>query len=188
MAPSLKQITDPSFLALAVLQVFKDNADGYGPSQSSEDWILCQESRNDLFSRVKTSSQLASIPLAFSLEHRCGFAAIHVHPERGTITSRSLFLKVSRMKFKMSRWPPPGTYAAEYTGMDEFTERSEFGRAVVLRFKITAGDLLGQEATRICSAKLSKQSNLAKFALALKGGPILAEEEVDFDYFVASEV
>lgn len=90
------------------------------------------------------------------------------------------------MKFKMSAGgPPPGTYAARFVRIESYEENVEkYGAGVRLVWVILNGDHANEEATAICSAKLSAKSKLGKFATALNGGPIAAGTEVDFDAFV----
>ena len=92
------------------------------------------------------------------------------------------------MKFTFSAngGPPPGNYRAEFTGAEPFEGNTEFGPAVRLGWRILDGDYAEEEASRICSAKLSGKSNLSKFAVALKGGSLEAGEEFDFDAYVGS--
>ena len=83
--------------------------------------------------------------------------------------------------------PPAGTYLAEFSRIEEFTEHlDKFGRAVRLVWKVLAGDHAGEEASCICSARLSVKSNLGKFAVALTGGPVSAGTEVDFETFIGA--
>jgi len=79
---------------------------------------------------------------------------------------------------------PVGVYNAEFLGVEAYNENADkYGPGVSLRFKVLGGQFDGQEVGRICGAKLSQKSTLAKFAVALKGGPIEAGERVNFDTF-----
>ena len=92
------------------------------------------------------------------------------------------------MRFTMrSAGPPAGTYAAKFIKIEPFEENVElYGPAVRLAFEIASGDHAGEEASAVCSSKLSLKSNLGKYALALNGGPIEAGTEIDFDAFVGA--
>jgi hypothetical protein len=80
---------------------------------------------------------------------------------------------------------PAGAYSAQFTGAEPYTENVEkYGPGVSLKFKVTAGEHAGGEASRICSAKLTPKSSLGKFAVALKGAPINVNERFDFDNFI----
>ena len=80
---------------------------------------------------------------------------------------------------------PAGNYYAEFVGVAPFTENAErFGEGVLLKWRVIGGEQNGQEASRICSKKVSPKSNLAKFAVALKGAPILTGERFSLDAFV----
>jgi hypothetical protein len=91
------------------------------------------------------------------------------------------------MKFTMSRGAgsPPGSYAAKFVRAESFEENAEkFGPAVKLVWTVKDGPEEGVENAAVCSARLSTKSNLGKFAVALNGGPIEIDEEVDFERFV----
>jgi hypothetical protein len=79
---------------------------------------------------------------------------------------------------------PVGVYACEFIGAEAYNENVEkFGPGVSLKFRVLGGQFDGQEVSRICGAKLSQKSALAKFCVGLKGGPIEAGERVNFDNF-----
>ena len=80
---------------------------------------------------------------------------------------------------------PPGAYSAQFVGAESYTENIEkFGPGVSLKFRVTAGEHVGEEASRICSAKLTPKSSLGKFAVALKGGAVVAGERFNFADYV----
>jgi hypothetical protein len=80
---------------------------------------------------------------------------------------------------------PPGMYHAQFVGADAYTENAaQYGPGVSLKFRVVGGDHDGEEATRICSAKLTPKSTLGKFAVALKGGAIASGERYNFANFV----
>lgn len=90
------------------------------------------------------------------------------------------------MRFTMGTGgPPAGTHGAKFARIEEYKENVEkYGAGVRLVWTIVGGDHAGEEATAICSAKLSAKSKLGKFATALNGGPIAAGTEIDFDEYV----
>lgn len=82
---------------------------------------------------------------------------------------------------------PPGAYHVQFVGVEPYNERQEkYGPGVALKFKVTSGDYINEDAIRICSAKLTPKSSLGKFAVALKGLPIAAGERFDFAAYVGS--
>ncbi|MEQ8847239.1 hypothetical protein [Botrimarina sp.] len=82
---------------------------------------------------------------------------------------------------------PVGSYDAEFVGVEPFEEHNEqYGPAVMLKWRITAGEHEGAEASRICSKKFSPKSTLAKLAVALKGGAIAPGESFSFDAVVGT--
>lgn len=79
---------------------------------------------------------------------------------------------------------PVGVYAAEFVGAEPYNENADkYGPGVSLKFRVIGGQHDAQEVSRICGAKLSQKSALAKFAVGLKGGPIEAGERINFDNF-----
>jgi hypothetical protein len=78
---------------------------------------------------------------------------------------------------------PVGAYTAEFVGAEPFTEKAEYGPGVALRFRVSGGAHAGEEASRICSAKLTPKSTLGKFAVALKGSAIQTGERFNFANF-----
>ena len=83
---------------------------------------------------------------------------------------------------------PVGTYAVEFVSATDFEGNSsnEYGPAVLLTWQVTNGDLEGETATRIVSAKLSPKSNLYRFVTALKGSKPEVGEQIDLDTFVGT--
>lgn len=82
---------------------------------------------------------------------------------------------------------PPGAYSAQFVGAEPYTENQEkYGPGVSLKFRVTAGEHAGEEASRICAAKLTPKSSLGKFAVALKGSAIAAGESFNFASYVGS--
>lgn len=80
---------------------------------------------------------------------------------------------------------PPGAYSAQFVGAEPYTENEEkYGPGVSLKFRVVAGECAGQEASRICSQKLTPKSSLGKFAVALKGSAIAAGERFNFATYV----
>jgi hypothetical protein len=81
---------------------------------------------------------------------------------------------------------PPGAYRAKFAGCKPFEQRTpnEYGPAVVLTWKVIGGQCDGQDAGRICGAKLTPQTVLGKFAAAVKGSPLQVGETFDFDRYV----
>ena len=90
------------------------------------------------------------------------------------------------MKFTVSAGEglPVGSYAAEFAGAEPIT--NDFGDGVKLIFKCLQGDHEGQQATRICSTKLSPKSNLHRFLTALKGSKLEPGEQVDLEAFLGT--
>ena len=72
---------------------------------------------------------------------------------------------MSNMQFTMtSGGLPVGSYPAKFMGVDKFEENIEkYGLGIILKFQVLAGEHEGEEASRICSAKLSPKSALTKF-------------------------
>lgn len=93
------------------------------------------------------------------------------------------------MQFTMSSGGvPAGTYQATFTGVEAYNENvDKYGAGVSLKFRVIGGDHDGAEASRICAAKLSPKSALAKFATALKGAAIASGETFSFDAFVGTQ-
>ena len=68
-----------------------------------------------------------------------------------------------------------------------FSERKEeYGDGVALRFRIIGGPHNGEQASRICGAKLTPKSTLTKFAVALKGASIASGERFSFANYVGT--
>jgi hypothetical protein len=83
---------------------------------------------------------------------------------------------------------PMGSYPVRFAKCEEYTENvDKYGPAVRLVFIVQGTEHDGEEGYAVCSAKLTPKSKLTKFAVALKGGPIPAGEEVDFDNLVGVE-
>jgi len=81
-----------------------------------------------------------------------------------------------------------GAYSAEFVRAEEYTENvDQYGVGVLLVWNVREGDLTGEEASRIVSAKLSTKSNLYKFVQALKGGPLEPGEKVDLEEFYGTK-
>lgn len=95
---------------------------------------------------------------------------------------------MSDMHFTMtSGGLPVGSYPAKFMGVDKFEENIEkYGLGIILKFQVLAGEHEGEEASRICSAKLSPKSALTKFAVSLKGSKIESGEQFSFTPFVGS--
>jgi len=75
---------------------------------------------------------------------------------------------------------PAGHYPAEFVRAESFDEHAnEYGPAVKLVWRVTEGEHAGEEASRICAAKLSPKSNLARFVTALNGEVIAPGATVD---------
>ena len=93
------------------------------------------------------------------------------------------------MEFTMtSGGLPVGNYHAEFIGVEPYEENVEkYGPGVSLKFRVVGGECEGQEASRICSRKMTPRSALGKFAVALKGGPIQAGEAFRFSDHVGSK-
>ena len=72
-----------------------------------------------------------------------------------------------------------------FAGAEPFNEHAEkFGPAISLQFRVTEGEQKGAIATRICSQKLSPKSTLAKFIIAIKGGPIATGEKIAIESLI----
>ena len=82
---------------------------------------------------------------------------------------------------------PVGAYSAIFVGAEPYTENVEkYGPGVSLKFRVVGGEHNGEDATRICSAKLTPKSSLGKFAVALKGGSVIAGERFNFANYVGT--
>lgn len=82
---------------------------------------------------------------------------------------------------------PPGAYSAQFVGAEPYTENQEkYGPGVSLKFKVISGDHAGEEASRICAAKLTPKSSLGKFAVALKGSAIAVNESFNFSSYAGT--
>jgi hypothetical protein len=99
-----------------------------------------------------------------------------------------LIAKEKAMEFTVSSGGlPPGAYSAQFVGAEPYTENEEkYGPGVSLKFKVTAGEHAGEEASRICAARLTPKSSLGKFAVALKGSAILVSETFNFASYVGT--
>ena len=83
---------------------------------------------------------------------------------------------------------PVGSYSARFKKCEEYKENlDKYGPAVRLVFTVQGGEHDGEEGFAVCSAKLTPRSKLTKFATAIKGGPIAAGDEIDFDDLVGVE-
>jgi len=83
---------------------------------------------------------------------------------------------------------PAGAYSAQFVGAEPYNENEEkYGPGVSLKFRVTAGEHVNEEASRICSAKLTPKSSLGKFAVALKGSAITAGERFNFAQFLGTQ-
>jgi len=79
---------------------------------------------------------------------------------------------------------PAAAYEAEFVRAEKYEQNADrYGLGVLLVWRVLSGELAGEEATRIVSAKLSTKSNLYKFVQALKGGPVEPGEKVDLESF-----
>jgi hypothetical protein len=82
---------------------------------------------------------------------------------------------------------PAGAYSAQFIGVEAYLENQEkYGPGVSLKFRVLDGEFAGQEATRICSQKLTTKSSLGKFAVALKGSALAAGERFNFAQYVGT--
>jgi hypothetical protein len=82
---------------------------------------------------------------------------------------------------------PAGAYSAQFVGVEPYTENVEkYGPGVSLKFRVIAGERINEEASRICSQKMTPKSSLGKFAVALKGAAIAAGERFNFDSYVGT--
>lgn len=83
---------------------------------------------------------------------------------------------------------PAGAYQAVFVGAEPYSENVEkYGPGVSLKFRVLAGEHANEEATRICSAKLTPKSSLGKFAVALKGSAVAAGERFNFASYVGTQ-
>lgn len=83
--------------------------------------------------------------------------------------------------FTVSSSVPSGSYSATFAAIEPYKENADqFGEGVILRFKISSGEYVGQEASRICSKKFSARSNLFQFAKALLGRDLTSGDRFDF--------
>jgi hypothetical protein len=83
---------------------------------------------------------------------------------------------------------PAGAYSAQFVGVEPYNENQEkYGPGVSLKFRVTAGEHVNEEASRICSAKMTPKSSLGKFAVALKGSAIAAGEKFNFAQFLGTQ-
>jgi hypothetical protein len=80
---------------------------------------------------------------------------------------------------------PAGTYPeAVFLGTEGVN--NQYGEATKLRFRIVGGQYDGQEATRICSPRLTPGGALGKLAVQLKGGPIAIGEAFSFASYIGT--
>ena len=81
-----------------------------------------------------------------------------------------------------------GSYTVEYAGLEPYEGNEEnlkrYGPAVRLKWRVVAGDQAGAIASRICGRKMSPQSALGKFAVALKGSALQTGEAFNFDDYI----
>ena len=83
---------------------------------------------------------------------------------------------------------PVGSYRAEFVGTEPYEENVEkYGPGVLLRFRVMNGPEVGNETSRICSAKLTPKTALGKLAVAIKGGAIESGERFSFDGFAGAK-
>ena len=83
---------------------------------------------------------------------------------------------------------PKGAYQAEFVRAEKYEQNVEqYGLGILLAWRVLNGELAGEEASRIVSAKLSAKSNLYKFVQALKGGPVEPGEKVDLESFYGTQ-
>ena len=89
------------------------------------------------------------------------------------------------MQFTMSSGGiPAGSYRARFVAAAPHDDNVEkYGPGVMLTWQVTDGEQIGNETTRICSAKMTARTALGKFAVALKGGPIAPGEPFSFDNY-----
>ena len=80
---------------------------------------------------------------------------------------------------------PASVYQVEFARAEAFDE-GEYGPGVKLIWKILDGEFAGEEATRICSMKLSPKSNLYQFVKALGGREPQPGERIELDSFVGT--
>ena len=90
------------------------------------------------------------------------------------------------MEFTMQETGVPvGSYRARFIVAGPYTENADkFGHGVSLKWQIVGGEHDRCEASRICSAKLTKKTVLGKLATAIKGSEITAGERFSFDDYV----
>ena len=92
------------------------------------------------------------------------------------------------MRFTMNAGGiPAGHYHAEFAGAESFENESDYGPAVRLKWKVIDGEHADAEASRICSQKLSRKSNLYGFVRSLKGLDVEPGEEVDLQSYVGTK-
>ena len=81
---------------------------------------------------------------------------------------------------------PADIYTTEFANIERFASEKgkQYGPAVLLSWRILAGDYEGQYATRICAEKFSPKAALRKFAEAICGRELAPGEHFDFtDYY-----
>ena len=82
---------------------------------------------------------------------------------------------------------PAGNYRARFVGAEAYNENVEkYGQGVLLKWQVLDGEQAGNDASRICSAKLTPKTALGKFAVALKGGAIETGERFSFAAYVGA--
>jgi hypothetical protein len=86
------------------------------------------------------------------------------------------------IEVKSGSGTPPGVYQVKGCRAEAFDE-GEYGPGVKLCWGISDGEFAGEEATRICSLKLSPKSNLFKFVKALSGREPQPGEKIDLNSF-----
>jgi hypothetical protein len=81
---------------------------------------------------------------------------------------------------------PPGTYASTFLGVEPQPENKERGFPPGLRwrFKVSAGSLAGQIASRVTGPSPSPKNGCGKMLAGLLGRPLTPMEQIDLQKLV----
>jgi hypothetical protein len=89
------------------------------------------------------------------------------------------------MKLKFKDSIPPGSYNAEFLGVEE-TNHQEYGPGLNWLFKVSSGKHKGQKTGRITAGECTKKNAAGKFLVALVGRSWDVAKTADVDDFIGT--
>ena len=83
---------------------------------------------------------------------------------------------------------PPGTYRAKLVKVEETEEpHPQYGDGIVFGFRVSSGELAGEEVSRTTGTKPTAKSALGKMLASLAGCKLEVGQRVDIDSCIGKE-